>query len=206
MAEKITRRGISIFIDGKEVENSVKSIRAEMAKLRNEQAKTIVGSEEYVKKGKQIAQLNTIYENHVQQQKKVNAELAKQAGLTKQTGSAWSRLAEGFNKYGALVASFMAGITGISFAFRKLAENVAHMDDVYSDVMKTTGMTKEQVEELNEVFKRLDTKTSREELNKEAETLGRLGVAMRDIPKATEAVDKAVVALGDSFDGEPFCN
>lgn len=201
MADKIVKRGISIFIDGKEVENSVKSIRSEMAKLRNEQAKTIVGSEEYVKKGKQIAQLNTIYESHIQQQKKVNAELAKQAGLTKQTGSAWSRLADGFNKYGALAASFLAGITGISFAFRKLAENIAHMDDVYSDVMKTTGATREEVEELNEVFKKLDTRTSREELNKEAETLGRLGVSMRDIPKATEAVDKAVVALGDSFGG-----
>lgn len=77
MADKIVKRGISIFIDGKEVENSVKSIRSEMAKLRNEQAKTIVGSEEYVKKGKQIAQLNTIYESHIQQQKKGKCGIGK---------------------------------------------------------------------------------------------------------------------------------
>lgn len=57
-----------------------------------------------------------------------------------------------------------------------MATDLAAMDDVYSDVIKTTGLTREQVEELNESFKHLDTRTSREQLNNLAYIVGKLGV------------------------------
>lgn len=115
--------------------------------------------------------------------------------------SMWSRASDGFNKYIGIVAAGVATITGISMSFRKLAEDVAHMDDVYADVMKTSGASKEQVLTMNEAFKKVDTRTTREEMNKMAEELGRMGVPVTDLTRATIAADKAAVALGDTFKG-----
>ncbi|MBO7540567.1 MAG: hypothetical protein J6T33_02775, partial [Bacteroidales bacterium] len=48
---------------------------------------------------------------------------------------------------------------------KDLAADAAALDDVYADVQKTTGLTHEEVEKLNEAFKKMDTRTSREQLN-----------------------------------------
>ena len=48
---------------------------------------------------------------------------------------------------------------------KDLAADAAKLDDVYADVQKTTGLTHEEVEKLNEAFKKMDTRTSREQLN-----------------------------------------
>ena len=47
MAKSSTRR-VTIYINGKEVEASVKQIRAEMNKLVNEQNRMVIGSDEYI--------------------------------------------------------------------------------------------------------------------------------------------------------------
>jgi len=47
MAKSSTRR-VTIFINGKEVEASVKQIRAEMNRLTNEQNRMTIGSDEYI--------------------------------------------------------------------------------------------------------------------------------------------------------------
>ena len=46
MAKSSTRR-VTIYINGKEVEASVKQIRAEMNRLVNEQNRMVIGSDEY---------------------------------------------------------------------------------------------------------------------------------------------------------------
>ena len=46
MAKSSTRR-VTIYINGKEVEASVKQIRAEMNRLINEQNRMVIGSDEY---------------------------------------------------------------------------------------------------------------------------------------------------------------
>ena len=47
MAKSSTRR-VTIYINGKEVEASVKQIRSEMNKLVNEQNRMVIGSDEYI--------------------------------------------------------------------------------------------------------------------------------------------------------------
>lgn len=132
--------------------------------------------------------------------KQVNARMKELRGQASQTQSGLSNLANGFNKYFALATSFIAGITGASLAFRKLAEDVAHMDDVYSDVMKTTNLSKEQVLELNESFKKMDTRTSRESLNMLARDAGKLGKeSTKDILDFVEAGNQINVALGEDL-------
>ncbi|WP_158648468.1 hypothetical protein, partial [Candidatus Symbiothrix dinenymphae] len=99
-----------------------------------------------------------------------------------------------------MAATGVAAITGLSMTFRKLAEDVAKMDDTYADVMKTTGLTHEQVKDLNEEFKKLDTRTSREELNNLARDAGKLGITgKKDILDFVEAGNQINVALGEDL-------
>lgn len=146
-----------------------------------------------------------LHKTKLQQLERVNKEVTKAQGemnsnLGKSPGF-FSRAADGFNKYFNVAVTVIASITGASLAFRKLAEDVAKMDDIYSDVMKTTGMTRDEVLALNEEFKKIDTRTAREDLNKIAESGGRIGVAKENILDFTKAMDIANVALGDSFTG-----
>ena len=79
-------------------------------------------------------------------------------------------------------------------------QSFAKMDEAMTDVMKYTGQTKREVEEMNETFSRMTTRTPREELNALAGAAGRLGItARRDIEGFVDAADKINVALGDDL-------
>lgn len=57
-------RQVSIFINGKQVENSIKAISAEQRKLTNELALTVRGTVEYESKAAELAKVNTILRQH----------------------------------------------------------------------------------------------------------------------------------------------
>ena len=81
MSTKTYDRRINIYINGKEVENNVKSIRNEMFKLINVQKNMTVGSAEYVQKGKEIRQLKKILDEHNQSLKTSGGMWGKVKGL-----------------------------------------------------------------------------------------------------------------------------
>ena len=125
--------------------------------------------------------------------KEERLEMGKQSTM-------FSRMADGFNKYFGIITSVIAGVTGVSFTLRKLSQDAAEMDDVYSDVMKTTGNTRDQVLELNEVFKAMDTRTSREQLNMLARDAGKLSISTKeDILEFVEGANQIDVALGEDL-------
>jgi len=144
------------------------------------------------------------YKNAKEQLLRVERELAKaHQDLTSQIGcqgTAMGKLAGGINKYAGLLGGAISAVFGANFAFRRLVAEAARMDDVYSDVMKTTGMTRDQVLELNEVFKQMDTRTAREELNRLAYDAGKLGLSAReDILGFVEAGNQIRVAFGQEL-------
>ncbi len=63
MAKQATRQ-VSIFLNGKQVENSIKAIAAEQRKVNNELAGMIRGTDEYEKKAAELRQLNGILADH----------------------------------------------------------------------------------------------------------------------------------------------
>lgn len=76
------------------------------------------------------------------------------------------------------------------------------LDAEMANVQKFTGMTRQSVEELNEDFKKIDTRTSVVELNKLAEEAGRLGkTSKEDILGFVKAADIINVALDDLGEG-----
>jgi TP901 family phage tail tape measure protein len=76
----------------------------------------------------------------------------------------------------------------------------AEMAEHESGVAKYTGLAKEDVDALNESFKRLDTRTPREKLNDLAADAGRLGIQSKEaVLDFVEAADQINVALGEDL-------
>lgn len=81
-------------------------------------------------------------------------------------------------------------------------ESFVALDAEMANVRKYTGMTREEVEQLNEEFKSIDTRTSVVELNKLAQEAGRLGkTSQEDVLGFVKAADIINVALDDLGEG-----
>ena len=79
-------------------------------------------------------------------------------------------------------------------------EEFAEMDEHLANVTKYTGMSREEVEELNEAFKRMDTRTSRAALNDLAADAGRLGIqSKQQVLNFVDAANVLNVALGEDL-------
>ena len=133
--------------------------------------------------------------------KVVNAQLSKLRLQSKASQFSLGGIANGFNKYAALGASFIATLTGVVFSIQKLIDYNGKLSDAQSDVQKTTGLTKKEVDELTISFGLLQTRTNRIDLLKIAEEGGRIGILKDEIGDFVTIMNKAVVALGDSFPG-----
>lgn len=118
-----------------------------------------------------------------------------------------SRAGNTFNKYFGLATAAIASITGMSLALRSASDKAAKMDDIYADVMKTTGLLRKEVVGLNEDFKKLNTRTSREELNQLARDAGKLGISGKeDILAFVTAANKINVALREDLGEDAVLN
>lgn len=111
-----------------------------------------------------------------------------------------SKVADGFNRYAAIGTSAVASLTGVVLTARKCVDEYAEMQEAESQVIKYTGMTKEEVADLNEEFKSMDTRTAREKLNALAGDAGRLGIsAKKDVLEFVDAANQINVALGEDL-------
>ena len=165
----------------KDLRDTIKAINRELNSGRIKR-----GSEEWRALNKQLREART----------ELNAIRAESKAQT----PIWGRLAEGFNKFGALAATAVASLTGLSMTIRKVVNDFAAMDQAMANVRKYTGQTAEEVERMNEDFKKMDTRTAREQLNELAGAAGRLGItATEDIEAFVDAADKIGVALGDDL-------
>ena len=106
------------------------------------------------------------------------------------------------NDWQTALAGIAAAITGIIMAGRSAVNAFADMDQEMANVRKFTGMNASEVEQLNEDFQKIDTRTGREELNKLAQEAGRLGkTSQEDVLGFVKAADQINVALDDLGDG-----
>jgi len=121
-------------------------------------------------------------------------------------GSALGRVADGFNRYAAIAAGSIAALTGVTLTMRQCVDEYAKMEEAESQAIKYTGMTRDEVKQLNEEFKQMDTRTPREELNRLAGEAGKLGITgVEDVREFVEAANMINVALGEDL-GEEAVN
>lgn len=132
--------------------------------------------------------------------KQLKAEL--QAGRAEGVAQeSWiKRSADWFNRMQGIALGAVAAISGITFTVKKCVEEYAKMDDEMTNVRKYTGQAAEEVERMNEDFKKMDTRTPRQKLNQLAEDAGRLGItSTAAVEEFVDGADKINVALGDDL-------
>ena len=111
--------------------------------------------------------------------------------------------ADWFNRMQGLALGAVAAISGLTFTVKKCVEEYAKMDDEMTNVRKYTGQAAEEVERMNEDFKKMDTRTPRQKLNQLAEDAGRLGItSTAAVEEFVDGADKINVALGDDLGDE----
>lgn len=191
MAQSYTRR-INLYINGKEVRNDIVSIRKEYYKSMNTLNRMKIGTKEYQQQLRKVRQLKGIMQQH-------NAQL-------RNTKNSWLSLrgaADKFNRYFALVGSAIAGLTGTVLGLKKTISTFAEFDDKLADVMKTTGLTKDEVKALNDQLKTLNTRTAQLELLDLARVAGKLGITgEQEILGFVKAADQIKVALSEDLGGD----
>ncbi|MDE7466711.1 MAG: phage tail tape measure protein [Muribaculaceae bacterium] len=116
--------------------------------------------------------------------------------------SRWSRALNTFNQWSGAIMAASAAFFGFVSAGRKAVSAYAQMDEQIANSVKYTRMSREQVEELNANFKKMDTRTGREKLNEMAQEAGRLGKnTLESVQGYVEAADIINVALVDLGEG-----
>lgn len=191
--DKMYKRSLKVYIDGTEVENSVNGINREIRKLKGEMRNLTIGTEEYERKARQLRELDGILQRHRRNIRGVGEEYTS-------LSARFGKFADGVNRYMGVVAGAVGAVTGLTMTVRKTVEDYAKMQEAESQVRKYTGMTADEVHRLNEEFKKMDTRTSREELNALAGDAGRLGITSREaILEFVDGADKIKVALGDDL-------
>lgn len=105
-----------------------------------------------------------------------------------------------WNGLTVVVDSALNKLSAAKDYMKQFVDEYAEMAEHESGVAKYTGLAKEDVDALNESFKRLDTRTPREKLNDLAADAGRLGIQSKEaVLDFVEAADQINVALGEDL-------
>lgn len=142
------------------------------------------------------------WDAHVAKIKAVKAEIERVNETLAEQKSLSDRVMDWVNKWQMALVAVGAAITGLVMAGRKAVNAFAEMEQEMANVRKFTGMSAEEVASLNEEFKKIDTRTPREELNQLAQEAGRLGkTSQEDVLGFVRAADKINVALDELGSG-----
>ncbi|MEI7526263.1 MAG: phage tail tape measure protein [Mariniphaga sp.] len=142
-----TDRRISFYINGKEITNDLKSIRAEMTRLVNEQARMTIGTQEYVKHAKNIKELKGILAEH-------NRQVAA-------VSNSWSlaKVGDQFNRYFSMIQAGAAAIVGLVLGFKALVKVYNDFEERVGNLSALTGLTGQNLNWLASKAKELSVST-----------------------------------------------
>ena len=191
MANQVTST-IVLKVSGKEVVNSFGSLAKEAKSLESQLKKLTPGTQEFMKKAAELKEVKGHFSRVKSEIDAVSGKLKESEGFL---GKFRSKLAD----IGLSFGNIGVGLAGLHL--KNTAEELLKVSDAMADVQKTTGMALDEVKQLWEAFDDMDTRTSKMDRLKIAEVGGRLGVPKEEMASFVQEVDKAYVALGDSFDG-----
>lgn len=138
------------------------------------------------------------------QLKAVNQEMAKirdmQGTISGGQRNLFSRMWDGLNRNWGAMVQLVGGYSLLRDTVKGCTDAFAAMDQEMANVKKYTGQADEEIARMNEDFKQMDTRTTREELNQLAGSAGRLGItSTAAVEEFVDAADKINVALGDDL-------
>lgn len=134
--------------------------------------------------------------------RKVKEQLDRVNASLKTQQTTWQKFTGWVNNAKASILGIIGSLAGFIATAKNAVDAFAGMEQEMANVRKYTGMTTDEVVSLNEAFKNMDTRTSREDLNKLAQEAGRLGkTSVEDVLGFVRAADQVNVALDDLGDG-----
>ena len=179
-----------------QVEHVMRNLDKATPRELNKALQTLNRQLDYMERGSEA------WRAHVEKIKQVKAELKSLNSQLRDTEGFWTNLNRRLNDWQTSIMAAAAATTGLVMAGRSAVNAYAQMEEELANTRKYTGMTEEKVLELNEAFKKMDTRTSREQLNELAQEAGRLGKnTLEDVKGYVEAADIINVALVDLGDG-----
>ena len=132
--------------------------------------------------------------------RKLRTELERTKQEAGAQQSVFGKFITSLNTNWGAITQILGAVTGLTMTMRKAVQDYATMEEEMANVRKYTGLADEGVKELNDDLKKMNTRTSREELNQLAGSAGRLGIQAKDsILEFVDAADKIKVALGDDL-------
>lgn len=183
---KLVINGQQAKASAKEIEDSWRKVRAELKNMRKEDNPQL-----YAEKTKQVEKLKQALD---ESRKALNGN----ATAAKSFKSSMQDIAKGVfagNMYQRGFDLLVKGVTGF------ITKN-AELSDIMGGVMKTTGLTGDAVDRLNDRFKKFDTRTANTQLLNLAQVAGKLGIsAEKDVEGFVRAADRIGVALGEDLGG-----
>ena len=194
----------STNVDIKETKRQMQLVNNTMANLKTSSIRDLEYSIKALNQQMQGMQRGTEQFKQMQLkalQLKAELQAVRAEGVAQES---WiKRSADWFNRMQGLALGAVAAISGITFTVKKCVEEYAKMDDEMTNVRKYTGQAAEEVERMNEDFKKMDTRTPRQKLNQLAEDAGRLGItSTAAVEEFVDGADKINVALGDDLGDE----
>jgi TP901 family phage tail tape measure protein len=187
MAAKTENAGVNLYINTKGAEASMKELKDDARKLRNEL--------------NNLSESDPRFDQVAKNLQKVSDRTEQLNNKVKGTSKAWEFMKSQVVQFGILAAGFL-GFQMLIGQIDNLVKSNYKLSDSFADIRKTTGLTQYEVERLNKELGQLNTRTATKELRDMAVVAGQLGYSSKkDILDFVKSVDMLNVALGDEFQG-----
>lgn len=154
---KTVKRGVYLYIDGKEIKNDINSIDLEMKRLQRDIKEMTRGSEEYNRTMAKIQHLQGILKQHRQEIKGITTETKK---ATVSIGS----MVDWFNRFGGVILSVIGFLTGFTLALRAIRDERNKLEESQAGLKALTGLDDDNIAWLTEQAKTLSTTMTKEGL------------------------------------------
>lgn len=154
---KTVKRGVYLYLDGKEIKNDINSIDLEIKRLQRDIKDMTRGSEEYNRTMAKVQNLQGILKQHRQEIKGITTETKK---ATISVGS----MVDWFNRFGGVILSVIGFLTGFTLALRAIRDERNKLEESQAGLKALTGLDDENIAWLTEQAKTLSTTMTKEGL------------------------------------------
>lgn len=159
--DRKVKRGVYLYIDGKEINNDITSVQAEIRQLTKDIKDMQIGSEEYTQTVRKIRTLKGILKEHKDTIRQVTDE-------TKKSTISFGRFVDGFNRFGGFIASMVASLTGLILGLRSLRDEKNKLESSQASLKALTGLDDDSISWLTQQAQVLSTTMTKEGLRVKA--------------------------------------
>lgn len=168
---------------------TMKELKHQITATRTALERAVPGSDNWNQLNKALQELKTRYKELTDQSKAVSYTTCE--------------MMDRLSKYAISLTSAFKGAANVINRFTGARDAFLAYDEAMTDAMKTTGLTKDEISELSEKLKGIDTKTAQNELLGLVRAGGKLGISgQEDLLGFAKAANQINVALSEDLGGD----